>query len=311
MITAGNDILASDFVNASAGAGDSGKGVKLDASGKLDLSFLNVKFGGDSSDGALSIPSGTTTINLGNASLVVKNYSSISITGTGVLAFSNPSNTGTIIILKSQGNVTITSSATRAIDLRSLGSIVGSSGNGFFNNSNYGSGGTGGVGWGSLFSLTKTIFGKAIKAVVGAAGANGSGITVGGKGAGALVIECAGAYNFDSGSTVDATGIDGGDGNINQPGAGGGAGGVFVVIYNTLTTDAGTYSLDGGKGGNSTSTGGTGGGGGGNRVNGGNANSAGDSDDGTGGVAGSGSDTARGGGGAGGYKIIVANTEFT
>ena len=303
-------VTADDVSNAAA----SGKIVRASGTALPALDGSNLTgiavFGGDGSDGALSIASGTTTLDLSGASIFIKNYTSISITGTGVLAFSNPSNTGTIIILKSQGNVTITSSATRAIDLRSLGSIVGSSGDGFFNNSNYGSGGTGGAGWGPLFSLAKTIFGKAIKAVVGAAGADGSGTTVGGKGAGALVVECAGAYNFDGGSTVDATGIDGQDGSVNQPGGGGGAGGTFVVIYNTLTTDAGTYSLNGGAGGDSTSTGGTGGGGGGNRVSGGNANAAGSSDDGTGGAAGGGSDTARGGGGAGGYKVIAANTEF-
>ena len=78
-------------------------------------------FGGDGSDGALSISSGTTTIDLSSAAITIKNYTSISITGTGALAFSNPATTGSIVILKSQGNVTITSSATRAIDLRSLG----------------------------------------------------------------------------------------------------------------------------------------------------------------------------------------------
>jgi hypothetical protein len=38
-ITAGTDILASDFINTSAGAGDSGKAPKLNSSGKLDKSF--------------------------------------------------------------------------------------------------------------------------------------------------------------------------------------------------------------------------------------------------------------------------------
>ena len=38
-ITAGSDILASDFINTSAGAGDSGKAPKLDSAGKLDESF--------------------------------------------------------------------------------------------------------------------------------------------------------------------------------------------------------------------------------------------------------------------------------
>ena len=39
-ITAGEDILASDFINVSVGAGDSGKAPKLNASGELDRSFL-------------------------------------------------------------------------------------------------------------------------------------------------------------------------------------------------------------------------------------------------------------------------------
>src|SRR5277367_6704134 len=41
------------------------------------------KFGGNGADGALTVTSGTTTINCANAAVVVKNYSSISITGTG------------------------------------------------------------------------------------------------------------------------------------------------------------------------------------------------------------------------------------
>jgi hypothetical protein len=39
-ISAGSDIVAADFVSTSAGAGDSGKVPKLNASGQLDLSFL-------------------------------------------------------------------------------------------------------------------------------------------------------------------------------------------------------------------------------------------------------------------------------
>ena len=38
-ITAGQDILASDFVSTSAGAGDSGKVAKLDSTGKIDTTF--------------------------------------------------------------------------------------------------------------------------------------------------------------------------------------------------------------------------------------------------------------------------------
>ena len=57
-IAAGSDALASDFISTSAGAGDSGKGVKLNASGKLDKTFLSsFTFGGDGSDGAKTVAS--------------------------------------------------------------------------------------------------------------------------------------------------------------------------------------------------------------------------------------------------------------
>lgn len=85
-------------------------------------------FGGDGSDGALAITSGTTTINLGGASFVVKNYTSISITGTGKLAFSNPAAGGTIVQLKSQGSVTLTSSTVPNIDMSGMGAAGGAGG---------------------------------------------------------------------------------------------------------------------------------------------------------------------------------------
>ena len=82
-------------------------------------------FGGDGSDGALSVSSGTTTIDLGSAAYVVKNYTSISITGTGKVAFSNPHSGGTIIILKSQGAVTLTSNQTPMLDASGIGAAGG------------------------------------------------------------------------------------------------------------------------------------------------------------------------------------------
>lgn len=85
----------------------------------------NFKFGGDGSDGALSLSSGTTTIDCANAEVVIKQYTSVSITGTGKLAFSNPHANGTIVILKSQGAVVITSSNSPAVDLRSMGATGG------------------------------------------------------------------------------------------------------------------------------------------------------------------------------------------
>ena len=83
-------------------------------------------WGGTGSDGALSVSSGTTTIDLGSNQVVIKNYSSISITGTGSLAFINPHANGTIIIFRCTGAVTITSSTSPVINLASLGSSAGS-----------------------------------------------------------------------------------------------------------------------------------------------------------------------------------------
>ena len=87
-----------------------------------------VKFGGDGSDGALVITTGTTTIDLSGAQIVVKNYTSISITGDGKLAFSNPHANGSTIILKSQGAVTLISSSSSMIDAIGIGAAGGAAG---------------------------------------------------------------------------------------------------------------------------------------------------------------------------------------
>lgn len=86
---------------------------------------ISSKFGGNGSDGALTVTSGTTNIDLGGNFIVVKNYTSISITGTGAVTFSNPHSLGTYIILKSQGSITITSSASIGLDASGMGSIGG------------------------------------------------------------------------------------------------------------------------------------------------------------------------------------------
>lgn len=113
---------------------------KWSAGDEITADRLNLgkSFGGDGSDGALSISSGTTTLDLGGAAVVVKNYTSISITGDGKLAFSNPGDNGTIIILKSQGDVVITSSTVPCIDAAGMGAAGGSGGN-----NTHGSGGGG------------------------------------------------------------------------------------------------------------------------------------------------------------------------
>lgn len=239
---------------------------------KLLAADLNAMFhfGGDGSDGALSITSGTTTIDLGAAQIVIKQYTSISITATGKLAFSNPHANGTIIILKSQGNVTLTSDAP-CISVKGIGGAGGAavaSGNdgndgkeGTFidtldTGAHYGAkglnsvGGTGGLAstagvalayFSSLYDLsTINLFLKrASRIACGSGGGSGGnpasegGVSgAGGNGGGALLIECGGAWNFTTAGGIDISGNDGTDatGGGYPPQAGGGGGGSIGML---------------------------------------------------------------------------------
>lgn len=217
------------------------------AGDELKAADLNaVVFGGDGSDGALSISSGTTQIDLAGAALVIKNYTSISITGTAKLEFINPHAGGSIVILKSQGNVTITSSTTPAIDLRSLGGTAGTGGAAGTSYIGGGTNATDGTDANSTFNqiidgLTTHYGKKGTTSANGAAtspwslywhgmkipppgmgggggsgggdgdgGAQGGDGAAGGRGGGTLLIECAGNLNLTS--TLDATGANGSNG---------------------------------------------------------------------------------------------------
>ena len=243
-------------------------------------------FGGDGSDGALSITSGTTTIDCANAAIVIKNYTSISITG-GALAFSNPNTNGTLVVLKSQGAVVLTSSTNPLIDLRSMGGAAGSGGaanqglgtngsNGqvFYDaldhfgsrGATYSTGGTGGVAL-SLSGIYTTsavkLFMKQIVLATGSGGAGGNGgngadsgpAGAGGRGGGTLYIECAGALNFTGTINCSAAGgsagteINPGVSSGSSGGGGGGSTGMCLILYNTLTANTGTLTLTGGAGG--------------------------------------------------------------
>lgn len=207
-------------------------------------------FGGDGSDGALSITSGTTTIDCANAEVVTKNYTSISITGTGKLAFSNPASTGTRINLKSQGAVTLTSSTAPMLDVSGMGAAA-TTGPGFVidlsthtgsNNAVAGEaaggspklGGAGGTS-GSILdvasrglysnSSTRVLNTRTMYLLCGGGGDNGANGGVGnagaaagtgntspGRGGGALYIECAGAWNFTTAGGISVDGQVGGVG---------------------------------------------------------------------------------------------------
>ena len=343
-IIAGQQALASDFISTSAGASSVGQVPKLNSIGKLDNSFLPIKFGGTGADGALSISSGTTNIDCANSEVVIKNYSSISITGTGKLTFTNPHANGTVNISKSVGNVTLTSSQAPMIDCSGMGGQAGNSGRGLFLQANAGGGGVGGgnsnepggAGGGNYSGLCKlTVMSAKSALICGAGGASGgtyggSGGSGGGAGGGALYIECGGALNFTTASGISVAGKNGSNTGNSQGGAGGGGGGgACIILYNTLTANSGTVIINGGNGGvayNGTLTGGSGGNGTGGTGNGGSGGGGQTNYGGSGGGGGAsgGFEAANGvggglqtnycgsgGGGASGYSLIALNTEFS
>lgn len=256
--------------------------------------LATVKFGGSGADGALTITSGTTTIDCGGVAYFEKNYTSISITGTGVLAFTNPNASGTIIALKSQGNVTLTSSATPMIDASGMGAAGGAvnsitTGGGLLSSdgasgsdgltislkTNKGGGttssGTAGTGGavGTTYVSVATYVTKYPFLFIGAGGGVGfaqvnpgsASAGPGGRGGGCLVIECAGAFNFTTASGISVAGKNptassGSGTSYIAGGSGGGAGGFCLVIYNTLTAKTGTITVSGGTGSNTVSNGG-------------------------------------------------------
>lgn len=224
----------------------------------INPAATSIKFGGTGADGALAIASGTTTVDLANAKVVTKNYSSISITGTGTLAFINPHAGGTLLILKSQGNVTLTSSSAPMLDCSGLGAAADTNGNLVFDGVTH-KGSTGNAGGNAVtstpgaagasqatigliytnqdqyLSVLGTLARRGVWIVPGAGGGsggiggNGVGGTTGGtagaggRGGGALLMECGGALNFTTASGISVAGIVGTVGGAGTRGTGGGA----------------------------------------------------------------------------------------
>jgi hypothetical protein len=213
-------------------------------------------FGGDGSDGALAVTSGTTTIDLGGAQVVTKQYSSISITGTGKVAFSNPHASGTTIVLKSKGDITITSSTAPCLDASGMGAAAITNGGNIFDDSNHygvagntGSDGvtsTGGAGAaavnGNVILGNKKIYAKSTNALLwrglwitpgsggntggtgGKSALNGGWQSLGGaggaggRGGAALLIECGGAWNYTVAGGISVAGAAGSDGSVGGSG---------------------------------------------------------------------------------------------
>lgn len=233
--------------------GNAGKPLKTNGT---DASWSSaIVFGGDGTDGALSVSSGNTNIDCAGAALVVKNYTSISITGTGSITFINPHANGTAIVIKSQGNVTLTSSAAPMIDASGMGSAGGAAvasttglstagnsgsaptqlflfragaGGGGPTSTSVGAGGATGATptWASVTKQFELLYPNAFIGAGGGSGAssNGSGSGTatsgaGGNGGGCLIVECAGALNFTTASGISVAGKNGGNGSIGGIGA--------------------------------------------------------------------------------------------
>jgi hypothetical protein len=288
-------------------------------------------FGGTGADGAVTVTSGTTTISAGSAAYLIKNYTSISITGTAYVQFTSPHANGTIIQVKSQGNITLTSSATPMLDASGMGATGGTANAAAAakqpNASTYlptgmiGVGGTvgsppspadaaGGTTPGATI-VVAAILGKFILLACGAGGGGGGGGSsgcgaggAGGNGGGALYVECGGSFNFTTSSGISVAGAAGSagaqSGGQGGGGGGGGGGGMFTLLYAALTANSGTVTVSGGSGGaggaGAGSPNGAGGGGGASIINSGSAGA---------GAA------AAGGAGGNGTSIVEANQDFS
>jgi hypothetical protein len=242
------------------------------------------KFGGTGADGALTITASTTTHSLGSARSFVKNFSSISITGTtGAYTFSSPHAMGTYIKIRSQAGLVVTSTATAAVIGDGLGASAahGIGGAVQYNSGSIGSGisAGGGGGGGSCAGFGATGGGTAAgiggsptmglapwadRLEPGGGGSGGEGgyangfsggtPGTGSPGGAAIDFEIAGNINITS--TFSSVGSTGGNSPNNVSGGysggsgGGGGGGSFRVMYGgSVTANTATFTVTGGAGG--------------------------------------------------------------
>lgn len=300
-----------------------GKVAKTDATGKIDYSVIPVKFGGTGADGALTISSGATNIDCANAPIVVKNYTSVSITGTASLTFTNPHANGTIVIIKSQGDVVLTSSTAPMIAMQGMGASQGAGagasggagvggagatgnatcyvpstcggGGGASNATNVGSTAGASAFFGNISLLGKYAQPFQVGSGGGGGGDGGSGGNAGGRGGGGIIIECNGTWFFTTTNGISVAGANGTNAITSGGSGGGGGGGFCYVLYTTLASNSGTITVSGGAGGTT----------GGSSCNSG----AGGASQFTNGVGGGGKNSAGGVGGAG-WSSVAQNTEF-
>lgn len=314
------NIVRTDGTTAlSAGMIVSGQIVKVEYDGTSFqmtsvVSNPAVKFGGTGADGPLTVSSGNTNIDLGNAAFFTKNYSSISITGTGSITFINPNSAGTVISILCSGNATLTSSTLPYFDTSGCGAAGGAintngtTANEVLDATAHGDG-TAYSSTTTPFYLTAStkLYKKAIYITPGsggkgsANGASGSG-QLGGRGGGAFYMEVAGTLNMTGTGGVSVAGKPGLTGTGSSGGSGGGAAGWGVILYNTAGTITGNINDAGGTGGTGGPTTGAGGAG---------AGSAGAGQVKAGGAGGGTTDGTTPGGGGGGANMANTGTAGT
>lgn len=263
------------------------------------LPDVQFAFGGSGEDNILSVTSGTTTIDLGSAEYVEKNYSFISIDSGATLAFSNPATKGTVVVLKSRGDVTIAGTITA--NFGAAGGVCADSSDGTVGSDSdeiidvtdaqnatfYGLGGLVHLGGGDATNRTGAaasgtipatnlyttdsgvLYQRSFRILPGAGGggggAGGTGNTggAGGRGGGALYIECGGKWTFTGTINVNGTAGTAGASSsaVAAGGGGGGGGGMLFVLYDELGSNTGTVTKAGGAGGAGDSGSGAGNGG--------------------------------------------------
>lgn len=278
----------SSFVTTSAGAADSGKGVKLNASGQLDSSFGQFEFG-DGSDGDVTIAAGTTTLTSDMF------YNNLVITGTldtnGYRVFVKGTVSGAGILKGVTGNNGTAGVAGVSAQAKTGGAGATASGGGIFKTVAGGKGGDTFVNGDGQVGTVGTTGGSGQAGKAGGAGGNGA--DAGGAGgaastyakgdkiktdllshgiyvtsAGVLTaLSCPSSSGGGGGGSADAGGAQ--TGGAGSGGGGGASGGIVFLAANAWT---GTFTIQsiggnggaGGTGAAGLNAGGGGGGGGGN-----------------------------------------------
>ena len=213
---------------------------------------LSINFGGDGSDGALNVTTGTTNIDVAGANIVVKQYTTINIANGATLSISNPASTGTILIIKVQVTTTIAGK----IDLKGKGASQSTNPftRQFFDNVST----TGGTAFSlaNLYDLNLIYFLKRYNIFCGAGGTgttSGASYSIGGSGGGGLYMEVNGDVDFAATGIIDVSGTNAGvvylgPGQTSCGGGGGGAVGSALITYNGNLTNSGTATQAGGNG---------------------------------------------------------------